>query len=80
MACSLIIYLVQVNGLATKGYQIKELEQKIDELKKSSRELEGKSLELQSLSAISGKLKDLNMVESKEALYIHENSRTALKK
>ena len=76
---SLIAYLIQANGLATKGYKIKELEAKISDLRSTQKELEGKSLEMQSLSTIIKKLESLEMVEAKNALYIHADSKTALK-
>ncbi len=77
---ALVVYIVQSNNLATKGYKIKDIEHEIEELKKSKRDLESKSLELQSLSVLTEKLKNLEMVESKEAVYLYQNSKTALKK
>jgi len=77
---ALIVYIAQANNMATKGYQIKDIEHKIAELKKSKRDLESKSLELQSLSALTLKLNGLEMVDSKEAVYLYQNSQTALKR
>lgn len=77
---ALVVYIAQSNNLATKGYEIKDIEHKIEELKKSKRDLESKSLELQSLSTLTEKLKNLEMVESKEAVYLYQNSKTALKR
>lgn len=80
IACALIAYIIQVNGIATKGYKMKELEQRIEELSKAKRELEGKSLELQSLSAIGTRLEELQMVQAQDAIYLYPNAKTVLKK
>lgn len=80
LGMSVIAYLIQANGLATKGYKIKDLEKVVTDLTRVQRELEGKSLELQSMSAISRKLENIQMVEAKEAIYLYPNSKTVLKK
>lgn len=80
MALGLIGYIIQSNGIATKGYFIQELEEKIEELNRMSRELENKSLELQSLSSVTSKLKHLKLVESDEAIYMYPDSKTVLKR
>ncbi len=77
---ALIVYIAQANNMATKGYEIKDIEHRIDELKKSKRDMESKSMELQSLSALTQKLNGLEMVDSKEAVYLYQNSQTALKR
>lgn len=79
IACGLIAYIFQVNGLSTKGYTLKELERKISAAKETERELEGKTLELQSMSTLSHKVKNLNMIKIQDAIYLHPDERTVLK-
>ncbi|MFA6322626.1 MAG: hypothetical protein WCX71_04085 [Candidatus Buchananbacteria bacterium] len=55
-------YLFQVNSLATKGYKIKELEQKVTDLKLEKSDLELEALSLQSVGSVKDKVGDLKMV------------------
>jgi len=65
-----VSYLVQINSLATKGYQIRELEQKVTELKQASDDLELEALNLQSMGAVKNKVDELNMVLAGETDYL----------
>lgn len=67
---AMVSYVIHSNNLTTKGYEIRELEKKAAELKKITGQLESRSLELQSLSILSEKVKNLNMVEIDNAQYI----------
>ena len=73
--CTLIVvmtvgYLVQINSLATKGYKIKELENKITGLKKEQADLELEALSLQSMGTVAEKVQDLGMVMAGEPEYL----------
>ena len=72
-------YLIQTNAIATKGYEIKELEQKLQSLQKVKKELESKSLELQSMTLIASKVEKLNLVKISKAKYLTPDERTALR-
>jgi cell division protein FtsB len=65
-----VSYLVQINGLATKGYQIKELEDRIAELSQDQADLELVALSLQSMGAVKDKVEDLGMVAVGENEYL----------
>ena len=65
-----IIYLIQTNSLATKGYEIKELEKEIIELKQATKNLEAQALEMQSVKKVSEKVNSLNMVLGEEVEYL----------
>jgi cell division protein FtsL len=65
-----ISYLIQINGLATKGYQIKELEQKIFELQQETADLELEALGLQSLNAVQDRVNQLEMVAVGQTEYL----------
>lgn len=77
---SAIAYLFQVNSLATKGYEIKELEQKLEALMETKRDLETRSLELQSMSVISSKVQEMNMVPIENARLISPEDSVAVKR
>jgi cell division protein FtsL len=63
-------YLIQINGLATKGYQIRELEDQIIELQESNDDLELEALGLQSMGNVKDKIEGLNMVAIAETDYL----------
>ena len=63
-------YLVQMNGLATKGYQIKDLEVQIEQLELQGSNLELEVLSLQSISNVKNKVSKLNMVEVGNVEYL----------
>jgi len=63
-------YLIQVNSLATKGYQIRELEIKISQLEKEGSALELEALNLQSIDNIKSKVSHLNMVDIDKVEYL----------
>ncbi|NUM25206.1 MAG: hypothetical protein HUU49_01110 [Candidatus Buchananbacteria bacterium] len=63
-------YLVQVNGLAAKGYQIKELEQQVSDLQEANSDLELETLSLQSMGRIKEKVTGLNMVAVGQPEYL----------
>lgn len=65
-----LAYLIQVNGLATKGYRIGELEVKIDQLQQESKDLELQVLELQSIESVKNKVSQLNMVSGGKVEYL----------
>lgn len=57
-------YLYQVNDIAAKGYEIRELENKIQDLSKESKKMEIKEVELKSMYNIEKASEDLNLVNS----------------
>ena len=65
-----VSYLVQINGLATKGYKIKDLESRIAELNQEKADLELDALSLQSIGAVKDKVEGLGMVAIGETDYL----------
>ncbi len=63
-------YLVQVNGIAAKGYQIRELEDQISELRQQNEDLELESLQLQSMGSVKDKVVSLGMVDTGTAEFL----------
>ena len=73
------LYLFQVNSIATKGFEVRELEGKIEDLKKEGRKMEIREVELRSMYNIEKASKDLELVESKEVTYVEINGPMAMK-
>ncbi|MFA6382645.1 MAG: hypothetical protein WCX08_05265 [Candidatus Buchananbacteria bacterium] len=65
-----ISYLIQINSLATKGYQIKELENRVAELSQENSDLQLDALSLQSMGAVKEKVDKLGLVASGKADYL----------
>lgn len=63
-------YIVEVNSNATKGYEIRTLEKKVQDLKDSQEKLKIQEAELKSMYNIEEKTKDLNMVAPKDVSYM----------
>lgn len=77
---ALFIYLVQSNSLLTRGYELKQVEKKSQEVKRFRKELETKSLELQSMTIMTPKIEKLNMVEVGVAKFITPQEKSVAKK
>lgn len=75
------VYLYTINTSAVKGYEIRNLEKEIAELKKENKQLRIKKAELNSLYKIEKERDNLEMSETQpeEIVYIEENSPVALK-
>lgn len=70
-------YLFQINDLAIKGFEIRNLEKTIKNFQESKKDLEVKATELQSLSNIEEVKKELKMIKSEKIEYISPVSGTA---
>ena len=65
-----VVYLVQVNSLATKGYAIRELEKKIASNQKENERLQMQIVEAQSLGTLQKRIDALQLVKSDRIDYI----------
>mgnify|MGYP006057487401 CR=1 FL=1 len=70
-----LFYLVQINTVATKGFEIQELEKSVKELKLANRQLEVQAVELQSIQAIKDGSEGLDLTSQGEVRYLQEKSR-----
>lgn len=78
--CALgVFYIYEVNSLATKGYEIKSLEQKLEGLKKTNEQLNIKAAELKSMYNIEQTTKDLDMVAPNDVSYLNLPGNVAMK-
>jgi len=73
------VYLYQVNDLATKGYEIKEIENKIQTLEKESKKMKIKEVELRSMYNIEKSTQELNLINPENITYIEMDSSVAMK-
>ncbi|HRY82259.1 MAG TPA: hypothetical protein P5232_00925 [Candidatus Moranbacteria bacterium] len=74
-----IFYLYQVNDLATKGYEIKEMEKQIANLSQINKNNRIKEVELKSMYNIEKTAEGLNLVSSKGITYLNLNGPVAMK-
>jgi hypothetical protein len=65
-----LLYLAQSNQISTKGYAIRELEQKKDELVAENERLQVEAARLQAISMINDKAADLKMEKVKKVDYL----------
>lgn len=66
---SFITYLVQINAMATKGFEIRKLEDNIVALQKKNKSLQLDMIELQSMTTLKNKVRSMNLVEADEVAY-----------
>lgn len=72
-------YLFQVNNLAIKGYEVKDLENKINELEKSNKEMQIREMELRSMYAIETAAKNFDLLDSANVTYLEINGPVAVR-
>jgi hypothetical protein len=73
------VYLYQVNDLATKGYEIRDIENRIQVLEKESKKMKIKEVELRSMYNIEKSTQELNLVSPQSVTYVEMNSSVAMK-
>jgi hypothetical protein len=73
------IYLYQVNNIAIKGYEIKEVENKIQDLEKESQKLKIREVESRSMYNIEKATEELNLVNSANVSYVEMKGPMAMK-
>ncbi|OGL63383.1 hypothetical protein A3C09_04295 [Candidatus Uhrbacteria bacterium RIFCSPHIGHO2_02_FULL_47_44] len=65
-----LAYIVQVNNTASKGYQIRDLENTIHHLTVANQQSELEIREAQSLNTIQRSVKMIGMVPAEQAVYV----------
>jgi cell division protein FtsL len=66
------LYLFQINSLGTRGYEIRQMEQKIKILQADNKELQIKSSSLSSITKIQKDAEVLGMVPATNVTYIKD--------
>lgn len=67
---ALFAYVWQINSLATYGYQVRELEKEVADLKNTNKQLENQSANLRSLDGLKKKLDQLSLVPVANVQYL----------
>ena len=65
-----LLYVVQINVTATKGYEIRELEDQIERLGKEKTEMELAAIELQSMDRMIAQMPQYRLVEARPDGYL----------
>jgi len=73
------VYLYSINSSAVKGYQVRQVEKEISELKKQNEDLKIREAELKSLYHVEESSKNMNMGDLKNISYIEETGPVAMK-
>ena len=60
------VYLMQINITSTNGYKIKELENRLNQLKADNKKLNLSYIELQSMAKVMAEVHNLNLVASEK--------------
>lgn len=71
VACG-FLYLFQINALGTRGYEIRQMEQKIKVLQTENKSLQIQSSSLSSITQIQKAAENLNMVPASNVTYLKE--------
>jgi len=74
-----VFYLYQVNDLATKGYEIREIEKQIASLSQINKSQRIKEVELKSMYNIEKTAENLNLISTQEITYFNLNGPIAMK-
>lgn len=72
-----LVYLLQVNALATRGYAIKELSHTIAQQKKDNQRIAVDIIQAQSIQNLQKKMDDLKLVRSERIEYIDTTAAVA---
>jgi len=74
------VYLIGMNDLTVKGFVLNDLKSKVNVLAEENQDLQTCSLSLQSYTALSPRLQDLNMVKVDDVAYFSPQASVVAKK
>lgn len=77
--CAGIMYIFQINKMATMGYEIKKTEEQIEELKKQNEALRIRAAELKSMHKLESDKERMNMKKPDEIGYIEVDDPVAMR-
>ena len=72
-------YLYQVNSIATKGYEVKDIERKIQESEKEINKLKIMEVELKSMYNIEKATEKMNLITTSDVSYLEVDGPVAMK-
>lgn len=68
-----VAYLIQVNSITTKGFEMEKLEQNLTSIKETNKRLELEMASLKSIQTIESEVNTLNLVPSSGVNYFKES-------
>lgn len=74
-----VTYIIEINATAATGFQIRSLQQKVQQLEKVQKELEFRQSDAQSLDALQAKASSMQMVAVDTIETLSETGAVALK-
>lgn len=74
-----LMYVLQVNSLSTKGYELKKLERRLVELREQNKRLELEIGAAKAIQNIEAEVKPLNLVPGEKILFAGERNGYAFK-
>lgn len=72
-------YLFQVNSIATQGFEIEEIKNKIQDAEKENKKLKIKEIELKSMYNIEKATQEFNLVSPEDISYVEIDGPVAMK-
>lgn len=75
-----ILYLVEVNATSTQGFQIRALEQQVDQLEDIQKELEIRQVAVSSLTVLHEKASELDLVAVERVTALQSGGELALER
>ena len=74
-----VVYIIEINATAATGFQIRSLQQKVQQLEKVQKELEFRQTDAQSLNVLQAKAESMQMVAVDKIETLSETGAVALK-
>ena len=68
-----VMYIFVANNLSTRGYEMKKIQQQLDQLSDINKKLEIEASELKSIESIKTEVKSLNLVPGSSVKYFRDN-------
>ena len=66
----IIFYIIQVNNMATQGFEVRKLEDEITQLKNENKQFQLQVVQLQSMANLKQRAEKLNLVEATDIRYL----------
>lgn len=79
ISCAGVMYIFQINKLATMGYEIKEKERQIEDLRKKNETLQIRAAELRSMQNLEADKEQMKMKKPVNTTYIEVGGSVAMK-
>lgn len=75
-----VVYLVEINYITTRGFHLKEIEKKINDVKEENEKLSLQVIQIKSMANLSEKIAELDMVPAEKIIYYNSAGQAVAKK